>query len=102
MTDEKELCKVTVTNNHELMLDPDLGSKRVETRYGIYNLTISLPDDLVFHPLTDRKNLNLDDEKNGNLIEEDASAFELPDPKRIWMHYLIVIGWWDFMNKWIH
>uniref|UniRef100_A0AC34F6L9 Meckel syndrome type 1 protein n=1 Tax=Panagrolaimus sp. ES5 TaxID=591445 RepID=A0AC34F6L9_9BILA len=90
-SDEKELCKITVTNQKEITFEPELGTRRIETRYGIYHVTIDLPDEVIFHSINKPRNFEQSDENNGNGIEEDAAAFELPDAKTIWMHYLIII-----------
>uniref|UniRef100_A0A914P4G9 Meckel syndrome type 1 protein n=1 Tax=Panagrolaimus davidi TaxID=227884 RepID=A0A914P4G9_9BILA len=90
-SDEKELCKITVTNRKEITFEPDLGTRRIETRYGIYHVTIQLPDEIIFHSLDKPHTFDHTDENDGKGIEEDAAAFVLPNPKRIWMHYLIII-----------
>ena len=35
-------------------------------------------------------------------IDEDATDFELPNPRKIWVQYLITIGMWILFNDFIN
>uniref|UniRef100_A0A7E4VAW8 Arrestin_C domain-containing protein n=1 Tax=Panagrellus redivivus TaxID=6233 RepID=A0A7E4VAW8_PANRE len=88
--DDRVICTITMTNKKVISFTPALGSWRIETRYGIYNATVAMADDIKFDAIPDYENVEgLGDGITEN--DETTSAFELPEKNKIWMHYLITI-----------
>ena len=74
-------------NSRTIKFTPDLGTFRLETRYGIYKVTISVEPDLKFDKIELGPRFSLTTEQ-----EEETTTFELPEGQSIWLHYLITIG----------
>ena len=87
--DEKVLCKITATNKNTISFEPDIGTFRIETRYGLYSVTTSIHEEPNFDSIMDMQATVNEDSRE---VDEDATAFELPNPKKIWVQYLITIG----------
>ncbi|KAE9556145.1 hypothetical protein FO519_000633 [Halicephalobus sp. NKZ332] len=86
--DERVLCKIVATNKNTILFEPDIGTFRIETRYGLYSVTIAVHEEPKFDSIMDMETTIEEENKE---IDEDATAFELPNPGKIWMQYLITI-----------
>uniref|UniRef100_A0AC34PV61 Meckel syndrome type 1 protein n=1 Tax=Panagrolaimus sp. JU765 TaxID=591449 RepID=A0AC34PV61_9BILA len=85
--DEKLLCRIIARNDQSVIFQPDLGTRRVETRYGLYDVTVAIFEDPHFDTIP---GYNIEWEDNVK-DDSDSALFELPDPRKIWIQYLITI-----------
>lgn len=87
-SDEYVLCRIESLNNRTIKCTPDLGTFRLETRYGIYQVTINVETETKFDKIPELvPRLSVTTEQ-----EEETTMFESPEGMSIWLHYLITIG----------
>ena len=85
------LCRVESLNNRTAKFTPDLGTFRLETRYGIYKVTVEMGNEATFDKIPEfGQRLSLTTEQ-----EEETTTFNLPGGSTVWLHYLVNLG--DFI-----